>query len=170
MGVVNVNKSINFAPAAPETQKRGSATGAVDNNRTRRVLGTQGVVMNLNQITLPVSNMDAATEFYIKLGFTQIVDTPHYARFECPDGDATFSLSLEEGSFQNGAVIYFEHQELDNWASQLERKGIVFEHTAKDQNYLWREAVLYDPSGNKIKLFWAGENRRNPPWRVEKRA
>lgn len=114
--------------------------------------------------------MNDATKFYVKLGFTQIVDTPHYARFECPDGDSTFSLSLEEGSFENGAVIYFEHQELDNWVSQLERKGVVFEHTAKDQSYLWREAVLYDPSGNKIKLYWAGENRLNPPWRVENSA
>ena len=35
--------------------------------------------MNLNQVTLPVSNMELATEFYMKLGFTQIVDTPHYA-------------------------------------------------------------------------------------------
>lgn len=51
--------------------------------------------MELNQVTLPVSNMDDAVGFYLKLGFTQIVDTPHYARFSCPDGNATFSLSLE---------------------------------------------------------------------------
>lgn len=38
--------------------------------------------MNLNQVTLPVADMDAATAFYRLLGFTQIVDTPHYARFE----------------------------------------------------------------------------------------
>jgi hypothetical protein len=37
-------------------------------------------------------------------------------------------------------------------------------------SYLWREAVLHDPSGNKIKLYWAGENRLNPPWRVERDA
>lgn len=36
-----------------------------------------------------------------------------------------------------------------------------------DMDYLWREAVLHDPSGNRIKLYWAGENRLNPPWRVE---
>jgi len=50
--------------------------------------------MNLNQITLPVTDMDTATEFYRRLGIIQIVDTPHYPRFECPEGDATFSLSL----------------------------------------------------------------------------
>jgi len=124
--------------------------------------------VNLNQVTLPVKQMDKAVAFYLKLGFTQIVDTPHYARFECPDGQSTFSLTLENGDFLNGAVIYFEHQKLDTWVSELKAIGIEFYQHPKDQSYLWREAVLYDPSGNKIKLYWAGKNRLNPPWRVEK--
>lgn len=124
--------------------------------------------MNLNQVTLPVNDMAAATAFYRTLGFTQIVDTPHYARFECPKGESTFSLSLEEGEFINGAVIYFEHEKLDEWVTQLKARGIEFEQEPTDQRYLWRESILYDPSGNKIKLYWAGENRLNPPWRVEK--
>ena len=126
--------------------------------------------MNLNQITLPVKNMSEASDFYLKLGFTQIVDTPHYARFECPDGRSTFSLSLEENQFKNGAVIYFEHEALDSWVNELKSIGVEFDQDPKDENYLWREAVLHDPSGNKIKLYWAGENRLNPPWRVTKNA
>ncbi len=126
--------------------------------------------MNLNQVTLPVKNMDEATTFYLKLGFTQIVDTPHYVRFECPNGGSTFSLALEEASFTNGTVIYFEHERLDEWVEQLKSNSIVFEQEPMDQSHLWREAILRDPSGNKIKLYWAGENRLNPPWRVEKRA
>ena len=122
--------------------------------------------MNLNQITLPVNNMEAAVEFYLTLGFTQIVDTPHYARFECPEGDSTFSLSLEDEMTNHGTVIYFEHEELDSWVEELRQKGIEFEQGLTDQRYLWREAILHDPSGNKIKLYWAGENRLNPPWRV----
>ena len=50
--------------------------------------------MNMNQVTLPVTNMEEAIAFYRRMGFTQIVDTAHYARFECPEGSATFSLSL----------------------------------------------------------------------------
>jgi len=123
--------------------------------------------MNLNQITLPVKNMPQAAAFYRALGFTQIVDTPHYARFECPDGGSTFSLSLDDGDFNNGAVIYFEHEQLDHWVSELKQKGIEVVQEPTDQSYLWREAILYDPSGNKIKLYWAGDNRTNPPWRVE---
>ena len=108
--------------------------------------------MNLNQITLPVKNMPQAAAFYRALGFTQIVDTPHYARFECPDGGSTFSLSLDDGGFNNGAVIYFEHEQLDHWVSELKQKGIEVVQEPTDQSYLWREAILYDPSGNKIKL------------------
>ncbi|GHF94750.1 VOC family protein [Thalassotalea marina] len=122
--------------------------------------------MKLNQITLPVKHMQVAVEFYQTLGMTLIVDTPHYARFSCPDGDSTFSLSLTEESFTNGATIYFEHEDLDGWVEQLKLKGIEFKQDPQDQRYLWREAILLDPSGNKIKLFWAGDNRLNPPWRV----
>lgn len=126
--------------------------------------------MNLNQVTLPVKNMETAAKFYRQLGFTQIVDTPHYARFECPGQGSTFSLALCKGEFCNGAVIYFEHEQLDEWVAQLKGRGIQFEQDPQDESYLWREAVLKDPFGNKIKLYWAGENRLNPPWRVELKA
>lgn len=125
--------------------------------------------MNLNQVTLPVDNMEEACGFYRLLGFTQIVDTPHYARFECPGEGSSFSLSLQEGSYSNGAIIYFEEENLDEWVRDLKGKGIEFEQEPTDHAYLWREAALRDPSGNMIKLYWAGENRLYPPWRVEKR-
>lgn len=123
--------------------------------------------MNLNQITLPVNDMSESTRFYRQLGFTQIVDTPHYARFECPEGGSTFSLALSDEKISNGIVIYFEHEKLDEWVNILKAKGVNFTQEPLDQKYLWREAVLIDPSGHKIKLYWAGENRLNPPWRVE---
>jgi catechol 2,3-dioxygenase-like lactoylglutathione lyase family enzyme len=125
--------------------------------------------VNLNQVTLPVNDMETSTKFYRDLGFTQIVDTPHYARFECPEGDSTFSLSLENSTILCGTVIYFEHEKLDEWVNELKAKGFNFEQEPTDQSYLWREAIIHDPSGHKIKLYWAGENRINPPWRVERR-
>lgn len=121
--------------------------------------------MNLNQVTLPVNNMEKATKFYTLLGFLLIVDTPHYARFECPNG-VSFSLSLNEEPLSNGAIIYFENEGLDIWVEALIAKGVEFKQLPTDQSYLWREAILIDPSGNKIKLYKAGENRLNPPWRV----
>jgi catechol 2,3-dioxygenase-like lactoylglutathione lyase family enzyme len=124
--------------------------------------------MNLNQVTLPAHDMDASTAFYRRMGFLQIVDTPHYARFECPDGDATFSLTLDSPDAVGAAVIYFEHEALDALVTRLKSRGFSFEQDPEDMRYLWREAVLHDPAGNRIKLYWAGENRRNPPWRVER--
>ncbi|MGO2232431.1 glyoxalase [Marinomonas sp. UCMA 3892] len=125
--------------------------------------------MELNQITLPVKDMDDAVNFYLKLGFTQIVDTPHYSRFSCPEGNSTFSLSLESVEFENSSVIYFEHEKLDELCADLSQRGFQFEQLPTEQRYLWKEAILKDPSGNKIKLYWAGENRLSPPWKVEKR-
>ncbi|SDJ53358.1 VOC family protein [Microbulbifer yueqingensis] len=125
--------------------------------------------MNLNQVTLPVSRMDEACRFYRRLGFTQIVETPHYARFECPVGGATFSLALADAGFRNDAVIYFEVEDLDERVASLQGRGVEFAQLPRDMPWLWREAVLFDPGGNKIKLYQAGENRLNPPWRVERR-
>ncbi|MED5525688.1 MAG: VOC family protein [Pseudomonadota bacterium] len=122
--------------------------------------------MNLNQVTLPVHDLALANRFYLDLGFTQIVDSPHYARFACPQGEASFSLIEQSAPCTNSAVIYFECEDLDAQVARLKAKGIAFEQEPQDQPYLWREAVLKDPAGNKIKLFWAGQNRLNPPWRV----
>ena len=126
--------------------------------------------MNLNQVTLPTKDMGKTTDFYRRMGFLQIVDTPHYARFECTEGNSTFSLSLDGGGRENTSVIYFEHENLDELVSTLKMKGIIFDQDPTDMSYLWREAVLHDPSGNKIKLYWAGETRLNPPWRVKRGA
>ncbi len=77
---------------------------------------------------------------------------------------------LEDEPKLHGAVIYFEHEKLDEWVARLKASGIRFVQEPEDQTYLWREVILHDPFGNKIKLYWAGENRLNPPWRVEIKA
>ncbi|MFQ5983397.1 MAG: VOC family protein [Woeseiaceae bacterium] len=123
--------------------------------------------MNLNQVTLPARNITESVAFYRKLGLRQIVDSEHYARFECPDGDATFSIhKAEELDLGGVAVVYFEHEELDALCARLKDEGIEFLEMPRDQRWLWREARLDDPSGNRICLYWAGENRKNPPWRI----
>jgi catechol 2,3-dioxygenase-like lactoylglutathione lyase family enzyme len=132
-------------------------------------------MMNLNQLTLPVTDMAKAKQFYLTLGAVLIVDTPHYVRFACQDESgnlgSSFSLSLMPASLASraetqGVTLYFEHEALDVWVKELEAKGLVFEQQPQYQSYLWREAMLKDPAGNRIKLYWAGENRLNPPWRV----
>ncbi len=124
--------------------------------------------MNFNQVTLAVHDMELAVQFYTALGLALIVKDEHYARFAFPDGDASFSVYLDpdKHTLECRGVVYFEHQQLDELVSELKAKGIEFEHEPVMQPYLWQEASLSDPSGNKIKLYWAGENRLNPPWRL----
>ena len=124
--------------------------------------------MDLNQVTLPARDLPRSVDFYRRMGFRLIVDTEHYARFECPEGDATFSLHVVDSlANSTGVTVYFEHDNLDKLCEDLVYKGFEFDHGPEDQTWLWREAVLADPSGNRICLFRAGENRKHPPWRVD---
>jgi len=126
--------------------------------------------MNLNQITIPSKNLSISTSFYQKLGLTLIVDAlPNYVRFECPVGGASFSIHLvEKLPVGDGTYVYFELDNLDETVRDLVAQGIVFDHVPKDQTWLWREARLKDPDGNQLILYYAGENRLNPPWRINK--
>ncbi len=123
--------------------------------------------MNLNQVTLPATDIAASVAFYERLGFGLIVSSPHYARFECPEGEATFSVHLAEAlPRDSGVVVYFECADLDRRVASLLALGVIFSKLPTDERWLWREARLSDPAGNVICLYWAGENRKHPPWRV----
>lgn len=124
--------------------------------------------MNLNQITLPSLNLEVAVAFYQQLGLRLIVDAlPQYVRFECPDGIATMSLHLvSQLPAGDGIWVYFECDDLDNEVSRLVEGGVVFDELPNDKPWLWREAHLRDPDNNHVILFYAGNNRLNPPWRI----
>mgnify|MGYP000250567445 FL=1 len=126
--------------------------------------------MDLNQITIPSLNIEKATAFYKILGLHLIVDaTPNYVRFECPDGNTTFSIhKVDELPKGNGITLYFEDDNLDELVNQLKEKGIIFTSEPKDKMWMWRKAHLNDLDGNHIILYKAGKNRKNPPWRLEK--
>jgi GNAT superfamily N-acetyltransferase/catechol 2,3-dioxygenase-like lactoylglutathione lyase family enzyme len=127
--------------------------------------------MNLNQVTLPAKNVERSAEFYRRLGFAQIVSNlPHYARFECRDGGATFSLHQVTAPTTPEAIIYFECDDLDATYDRLRAQGFDFDHAPKDQPWLWRETHLRDPDGNVLCLYHAGTNRRFPPWRLASEA
>jgi catechol 2,3-dioxygenase-like lactoylglutathione lyase family enzyme len=125
--------------------------------------------MNLNQITIQVSDVEQSIGFYEKLGLRLIVKSlPAYARFECPEGNSTFSLhKVESLPVGDGIWVYFEVRNLDEFVVSLIKKGIDFEELPNDKPWLWRESRLKDPDGNQIILYFAGSNRTNPPWRIE---
>jgi catechol 2,3-dioxygenase-like lactoylglutathione lyase family enzyme len=125
--------------------------------------------MNLNQITVPSLDLTKSVPFYEKLGLKLIVKAlPHYARFECPDGASTFSIhQVEKLPTGDGVYVYFECENLDEHVESLIQNDIKIEELPSDKSWLWREARLKDLDGNQLILFFGGENRLNPPWRVE---
>ena len=124
--------------------------------------------MNLNQVTLPAIDVGQSVAFYKALGLRLIVDAiPRYARFECVEGNATISLDhVDTVPPDSGVVVYFECEDLDSRVEALQSLGLDFDQPPRDEKWLWREARLRDPSNNTICLYWAGANRRYPPWRV----
>ena len=127
--------------------------------------------MDLNQVTLPSTDVERSVAFYKALGFTQIVSNPpSYARLECPIGGTTFSLhQVTSVPSESGVIVYFECVDLDGTFRDLTDRGFVFDSAPTEQRWLWREAYLRDPDGNMLCLYSAGENRRNPPWRLPHR-
>lgn len=128
--------------------------------------------LRLNQVTLGARDMAASVTFYQNLGLRLIVDSaPRYVRFEFPKSSdaepATLSLHEVGDAWQppsDWPLIYFEVDDLDAF---IKDKDVTPINPPKSQSYLWREADIFDPSGNKIRLYTAGENRRFPPWRVD---
>ncbi|WP_124980651.1 VOC family protein [Nonlabens xiamenensis] len=123
--------------------------------------------MNLNQITIPVTDVIVSISFYEQLGLNCIVHThDDYARLELPQGEATLSLTRVDKVTQgNGIKVYFECADIDEKVAFLESKGIHFDSAPEDKTWLWREAHLRDPDGHHLILFRAGTHRKNPPWR-----
>lgn len=124
--------------------------------------------MNLNQITIPSLDLEKSTPFYQTLRLKLIVKAlPHYARFECPDENPTFSLQqVKQLAIGNRIHIYFECNNLDAYESELISKKIKFDEILSDKSCLWREAHLKDMDNNHLILYYAGENRLNPPWKL----
>jgi hydroxymethylpyrimidine/phosphomethylpyrimidine kinase len=149
----------------------GQGHGPLGHSEVRDFWDEDEVVpgISLNHVTLPVADYRSSVVFYSALGLKQIVDSPNngYARFEANNG-ATFSVHVDSNTSGSGAIVYFESPRLDAWVNELASDGFAVEQMPQDENWGWREARLLDPSGNIICLFSAGDNRRYPPWRMER--
>jgi catechol 2,3-dioxygenase-like lactoylglutathione lyase family enzyme len=124
--------------------------------------------MRLSHVTLLVADIPRSRTFYETLGFELIVDTPLYCRF-ITEGDATLSIEKHEGVGAARAHIGFEFSSaaaLDAKVAELEARGIVIAQAPQDQRWFWRDAHITDPDGHQLLLFYAGDMKLNPPWRV----
>lgn len=127
--------------------------------------------MNLNHVTIIVTDLERSAAFYRVLGLSMIVhEPPRYARFTVPDGRSTLSTEVTEHARAMGpeqSHIYFECDDLDERCASLAASGLQFVQPPTDMPYLWREAWLRDPDGHDIRLYCAGVNRLFPPWRID---
>jgi hydroxymethylpyrimidine/phosphomethylpyrimidine kinase len=136
----------------------GRGHGPMGHQAVRLDLGAD---LRLNQVTVGSTDHAASRAFYAALGLRQIVDSAnHYARFETAGGA---TVSIERAA---KTTLFFECDDLDATVARLQATGIVFDQLPTDQRWLWREALLRDPAGNRVCLYHAGENRRYPPWRL----
>ena len=131
--------------------------------------------MNLNHITLVVSNRERSKAFYTALGLKQLVDTPpRYAHFVLPAGDATLSVEVDAAvTGTPGAVqVFFECENVDDAYAAALANGIEFYQEPTDMFYLWREARLRDPDGHDLRLYTQTEPnvRLDPPWKIPPRS
>lgn len=129
--------------------------------------------LRLNQVTLGAIDFAASVLFYQKLGLTLIVDsTPRYARFEFPtppEGGEPATLSLHSVASDWTAptdwpLIYFEVDDVTDFLKTRELDPIT---KPEMKDYQWFEADILDPSGNRIRIYAAGDIRRFPAWRIK---
>jgi catechol 2,3-dioxygenase-like lactoylglutathione lyase family enzyme len=118
-------------------------------------------------MTVGSTDIVGAETFYLALGLELIVRNDHYLRFVCPDGGSTFSVDLVNAVDDDEQVtVYVEVDDVDAEFERLHQKGMQFEHPPADMPWLWREARRRDPDGHRLCIFYAGDNRVNPPWRL----
>lgn len=97
--------------------------------------------MRPNQVTVGAIDFNESVAFYSRLGLRLIVTSrAEYARFELPDGEATFSVHLTNHVPDNGPVLYFEVEDIDAAVTRLRAQGVALATDPEDQPWLWREA------------------------------
>jgi catechol 2,3-dioxygenase-like lactoylglutathione lyase family enzyme len=124
--------------------------------------------MNLDHVTLIVTELQRLNDVYRTLGLAPIVHSlPRHARFVCPQGDTTLSIEVTgEAAWAARTQLYFECDPFDQRVEPLRAAGVAFRQRPTDMEYLWGEARLSDPDGHELQLYAAGRNRRDPPWKI----
>ena len=129
--------------------------------------------LRLNQVTLGAIDFAASVLFYQRLGLKLIVESaPRYARLEFPETEhanspATLSLHSVDEDWKapsDWPLIYFEVDDVAAFLAETQCEPMT---PPEMKRHLWEEADILDPSGNRIRIYKAGEARRFPPWRID---
>lgn len=122
--------------------------------------------LSINQVTVYVTDVEKSFDFYLRLGLYPIVKSPHYARFIAPRNESTFSIHQGD-SVSSTTIVYFEVDDVDQFVDDLSSKNISVVDQPQNKDWLWREAYILDPDGNKLCVYNAGKNRLYPNWRID---
>jgi uncharacterized glyoxalase superfamily protein PhnB len=102
--------------------------------------------------TLPVVDMDEATDFYVRAGF-QIERYNDEFAFVTVDDQSVFDLDLAAGMepATNHAGCYVITRDTDAWHARLSASGLPVTDV-QDMPWGMHEFTLTDPSGNQVRI------------------
>lgn len=108
-------------------------------------------------ISIPVTDQQAAKEFYLKFGFTLIVENPfhngvNWIQLGLPDGGTSITLVNWFPQLTPGSIAGFviKCDDLDKTITELTAKGITVGDA--DKTPWGRFATVKDPDGNAWSL------------------
>lgn len=121
--------------------------------------------MEIQQIGITVSNVEASIDFYSLLGFDPIeTHLPGQARLQ---GKPNTLLVLHAGTVQDaGAWVYIQVEDLQEMVRELQGKGVTFKSLPEKKAWIWEEAWLDDIDGNHIVLYRKPDKGVLPPWKI----
>ncbi|MEO0162128.1 MAG: VOC family protein [candidate division WOR-3 bacterium] len=110
------------------------------------------MIKKLTNITIPVSNLKEAVNFYEKvLGLKKRYEWPTYVIFNCGI-ELAFEPGGTKGEKRNLPYIFLEVDDVDAEYHRLLDMGVKFKSRPKNEHWGGRTAGLTDPDGNKVVL------------------
>jgi len=122
--------------------------------------------MNIQQIGIPVRDLQKAIEFYERIGFSVLERLlPRQARLQSVHTNVLIVLN-KESSGTTGVWIYMEVSSLKDAVIRLENAGVEFREAPGKKSWTWDEAWFDDPDGNHIVLYSRPDHTVLPPWKI----
>jgi len=112
------------------------------------------VSKRLSNITIPVSDLKEAVEFYEKvLGLKKQFECPSYVTFDCDGVELAFEPGGSKGKKEGSPYVFLLVDNVDAKYRELKNKGVNFKSEPRDKPWGGRVASLRDPDGNMVCLL-----------------
>jgi len=112
------------------------------------------MIKKLSNVTVPVSDLKEAVEFYEKvLGLKKKYKWPNYVAFDCGCVELAFEPGGSKGEKEGSPYMFLLVDNVDAEYRELSSKGVKFESEPRDTSWGGRVASLTDPDGNVVCLL-----------------